>query len=66
MNFRPPVGKFEGRTCLILGSVFLYWLCFPISVTVVWKDDLDLRFVQGIWLGPWSKGPMGQQKLIEN
>ena len=28
-------------------------------LTVVWKDDLDLQIVQGIWLGPWSKAPIG-------
>ena len=26
------MGNFEGGTSLILGSVFLYWLCFPINV----------------------------------
>ena len=35
MNFRPLMGNFEGQNSLILGSVFLYWLCFPITVTFV-------------------------------
>ena len=34
--------------------------------TVVWKDKLDLRIVQGIWLGPWSKVPIEQLEFIEN
>ena len=34
--------------------------------TVVWKDKLDLKIVQGIWLGSWSKAPIGQLKFIEN
>ena len=34
--------------------------------TVVLKDKLDLRIVQGIWLGPWSKVPIEQLEFIEN
>ena len=34
--------------------------------TVVLKDELDLRTVQGIWLGHWSKVPIEQLELIEN
>ena len=33
---------------------------------VVWKDNLDLRIVQDIWLGPCPKAPEGQLELIEN
>ena len=33
--------------------------------TVVWKDKLDLRIVQGIWLGPWSKVPIEKLEFIE-
>ena len=34
--------------------------------TVVWKDKLDLRIVQGIWLGPWSKVSIEHLEFIEN
>ena len=34
--------------------------------TVVFKDKLDLRIVQGIWLGLWAKAPIGQLEFIEN
>ena len=34
--------------------------------TVVWRDELDFRIAQGIWLGPWSKAPIGQLEFIEN
>ena len=34
--------------------------------TVVWKDKLDLRIVQGMWLGPWSKVLIEQLDFIEN
>ena len=34
--------------------------------TVVWKDKLDLRIVQGVLLGPWSKVPIGQLEFIED
>ena len=33
--------------------------------TAVWKDNLDLQVLQGMWLGPWSKGPMGKLEFIE-
>ena len=33
---------------------------------VVWRDTLDPRIAQGIWLGPWSKAPMGKPEFIEN
>ena len=34
--------------------------------TIVWKDNLDWKIVQGIWLGSWSKAPIEQLKFIEN
>ena len=34
--------------------------------TVVWKDNLDLKIVQVIWLGSWSKAHIGKLKFIEN
>ena len=36
------------------------------QITVVWKDTFDLQIVQGIWLDPWSKTPIGQPEFIEN
>ena len=34
--------------------------------TVVWDDKLEFRIVQGIWLSPWSKVPIGELEFIEN
>ena len=34
--------------------------------TVVWKDKLDLKIVQGIWFGSWSKAPIGKIELVIN
>ena len=39
---------------------------FVFLSTVVWKDNLDLRIVQGIWLSLWSKAPIGQLEFNEN
>ena len=43
------------------------WLQHMVApVTVVWKDNLDLQIVQGIWLGPWLKAPIGELEFIKN
>ena len=34
--------------------------------TVVWIYELDFWIAQGMWLGPWSKAPIGQLEFIEN
>ena len=34
--------------------------------TVVWRDELDFRIAQGIWLGPSSKAIMEQLELLKN
>ena len=40
-------------------SICLIWTTLLPS-TVFQDDKLDLQIVQGIWLGPWSKAPIGQ------
>ena len=29
------------------------------TITLIWKDYLDLRIVEAIWLSPWSKVTLG-------
>ena len=43
----------------------LFHIAHSLFLTDVWKDKLDLRIVQGIWLGPWSKVPIEQLEFIE-
>ena len=43
-----------------------YWCSTKVSHTVVWKDMLDLKIVQGIWLPPWSKALKGEQESIKS
>ena len=36
------------------------------GLMVVWIYELDFWIAQGMWLGPWSKAPLGQLEFIEN
>ena len=51
--------KFYRKFKFLLSEFFCH-------LRVVWKDKLDLQIVQGIWLGPWSKGPIRALEFIEN
>ena len=39
---------------------FFYKISFSKkTITLIWKDYLDLRIVEAIWLSPWSKVTLG-------